>query len=123
RQPRRVVVAHPSMNGERSHVPQLLVIVRLAPHASSTNAPDAAEIAGPHGKSKGTESENPTNAATSADATDQKNTPRIVRDRRSPVTAGNTRKLNTSITPANCIADAITTPSVRYSRRSHHRTL
>ena len=75
--------------------------------------PDAAEMAGPDGRSNGTESEKPTKAAPSADATDQKNTPRIVCDSSSPVTAGSTRKLNTSITPANCMADAITMPSVR----------
>jgi hypothetical protein len=91
-------------------------------HASITIAPDAAEIAGPDGRSKGTDNENPTNAARSADTTDQKNAPRIVCESRSPVTAGSTRKLKTSITPAYCMAEAMTTPSVRYSSRSHART-
>src|SRR5687767_9266438 len=67
-------------------------INRRPSHASKTNTPDAAEMAGPEGRSNGTDSENPANAAPSADVTDQKNSPRMVCDMSRPVTAGSTRK-------------------------------
>src|SRR5688500_10896948 len=85
----------------------------LARKATSTNPPDTAMIAGLVGRSKRTDSENPIRLATRADTTDHKKTPAMLRDTSSPVTAGSTRKLNTSITPADCIANAITTPSVK----------
>ena len=74
---------------------------------------EAVMMAGPEGRSYGTESANPTTAARSAERTETKKVPAMLRERRSPVTAGRTRKSKTSITPANCIAKAITSPSVR----------
>src|SRR5688500_1275168 len=89
--------------------------------ATSTSAPDTAMMAGLVGRSNLTDSVNPINPATSADTTDHKNTPAMLRDTMRPVTAGSTRKLNTSITPPDCIANAMTTPSVKY--RSRFQTL
>ncbi len=74
-------------------------------------------IAGPDGRSNGTESEKPTTAATTALSTAIEKIPRMLRASSNPVTAGSTRKLNTRITPANCIANAITRPSVKYRNR------
>src|SRR5687767_12984036 len=92
---------------------------RRTAHASSVMMPDTAMIVGLVGMSNGIESEKPTTAATSALPIAQRNIPPIVDDSSSPVTAGSTRKSKTSITPANCIATAMTTPSDRYNSWFH----
>ena len=79
-------------------------------------------IVGPEGRSKGTDSENPINPARSALMMEIVNVPAMLRASSLPVTAGRTRKLNTSITPANCMANAMTSPRVRYRNRFQNVT-